>query len=243
MKPVLVLADCVGPAEENIAAGASLLRAATFCISGGVPAVERAIGSTLAAAAGRAVVAASFGPAELHRDYFEVARKAGATLIVAETMTSLSGALLAAGLAADVGLPALVSFSLRADGSLLSGEALVSAVAEVLSCPAVAGVGLNCGTAPDSFAASVPALSAVVSRYESKWLYLSPAAGLPDETGYYSCRPEDYAAAVVAMTASAAEAGAGRIIAGGCCGTTPAHLRAVAERLCDVCDIRNFGDV
>jgi 5-methyltetrahydrofolate--homocysteine methyltransferase len=84
----------------------------------------------------------------------------------------------------------------------------------------VDGVGLNCGEGPGGLAAP---LSALGSR---PWLVsCAPGAGLSNDAGT-ALPPEPFAQTVAAYAA------AGLVhIAGGCCGTTPAHIRALAAAI------------
>jgi 5-methyltetrahydrofolate--homocysteine methyltransferase len=86
-------------------------------------------------------------------------------------------------------------------------------------------VGLNCALGIDQLRAHVEALSDVAEIPVS----LYPNAGLPNEFGEYDDTPEHMAQ----VTRDFAEAGFLNIV-GGCCGTTPAHIRAMAEAVRDV---------
>ncbi len=148
--------------------------------------------------------------------------RAGADLIYIETMTDgyeTKAALLAAKTFSS--LPVFVSNAYESGGRLLSGadpEAMV-AMLEGLGADAV---GVNCSFGPDALlpvaraylkAASVPVL-------------MKPNAGLPrdrDGKTVYDVDPGSFAAVV----AEAVKEGV-RIV-GGCCGTTPAHLRALSD--------------
>ncbi|MPQ77307.1 methionine synthase [Hydrogenovibrio sp. JE_KL2] len=106
-----------------------------------------------------------------------------------------------------------------ASGRTLSGqttEAFYNAVAhaEPLS------VGLNCALGPEELRPYVEELSRVCETYVS----IHPNAGLPNEFGEYDETPEQMAAEIAVW----AEKGWINII-GGCCGTTPEHVAAMAE--------------
>jgi len=81
-------------------------------------------------------------------------------------------------------------------------------------------VGLNCALGPDLMRQYVDEISRVADTYVSAY----PNAGLPNAFGGYDETPES-------MTTHIAEwAQSGLLnIVGGCCGTTPAHIRAFAE--------------
>ena len=151
----------------------------------------------------------------------------GADLIVIETMSDsyeTKAALLAARENSD--LPVFVTNAYGSDGKLMTGadpEAMV-ALLEGLGADAV---GVNCSEGPE-------ALLPVVERYlacSSVPVILKPNAGLPRvENGetVYDVSPSEFAA----VMRRAALAGV-RVL-GGCCGTTPAHIRALADALSDL---------
>jgi 5-methyltetrahydrofolate--homocysteine methyltransferase len=81
-------------------------------------------------------------------------------------------------------------------------------------------VGLNCALGPDELKPHLAELSAVAGVPVS----LHPNAGLPNELGLYDETPEHMGAVIATM------AKAGTLnLAGGCCGTTPAHIAAIAS--------------
>jgi 5-methyltetrahydrofolate--homocysteine methyltransferase len=83
-------------------------------------------------------------------------------------------------------------------------------------------VGLNCALGADLMRPYVEAIAATATTY----ICVYPNAGLPNEMGEYDETPEKMAATV----RSFAEEG-WLNIAGGCCGTRPPHIRAIAEAL------------
>ena len=80
--------------------------------------------------------------------------------------------------------------------------------------------GLNCSLGVEAFRDNMHAISRVADRYTS----IYPNAGLPNEFGEYDDTPEFMAGVLREF----AEAGLVNVV-GGCCGTTPAHIRAFAE--------------
>src|SRR5919106_2137782 len=81
-------------------------------------------------------------------------------------------------------------------------------------------IGLNCALGAREMRAHIQEISKVADTLVCAY----PNAGLPNEFGLYDESPE----ATAAMLAEFAEAGLVNVV-GGCCGTTPAHIRAVAE--------------
>ena len=81
-------------------------------------------------------------------------------------------------------------------------------------------IGLNCATGPEFMRDHIRTLSGMAEAAVSCY----PNAGLPDENGHYHESPESLAKKLAGF----AEQG-WLNIAGGCCGTTPDHIRALAE--------------
>ena len=85
-------------------------------------------------------------------------------------------------------------------------------------------IGLNCALGPKDLRQYVQELSRISETYVSA----HPNAGLPNEMGGYDLSPEDMAEAIGEW----ADAGFLNII-GGCCGTSPDHIRAFAKIIAD----------
>ena len=118
-------------------------------------------------------------------------------------------------------LPVLVSFAFGADGRLLTGAdaAAVCALAEGLGVDAV---GVNCSLGPDGL---LPVVRTMLSRASVPVMF-KPNAGLPrveDGQTVYDLTPEAFASFVREAVLAGVHA------VGGCCGTTPATLAAVAR--------------
>ena len=161
----------------------------------------------------------------LAREHAEHARNlvaAGVDAILVETMNTVREAVAALCAANEAGATSLVSFVCWHGARLLSGESLASAVAAVVPLQPLA-VLVNC-LPPSNVAACWPPLRASGLRFGA---YAN--LGAPDDkTGFTrseDCTPEEFAA----LTAAWIEAGAQ--IVGGCCGTAPAHIDAVAQRM------------
>lgn len=152
------------------------------------------------------------------------AKDAGADLILLETMNDayeVKAGVLAAKENCD--LPIIVSVMLDENGKLLTGGDIKTLTA-MLEGLGVDGLGLNCGFGPDQIAKYVPAYVAESSLP----VMVNPNAGMPetDENGntVWGLGPEEFAEKV----AKFAEEGA--FMLGGCCGTTPAHIKALVEK-------------
>ncbi|MBO4413885.1 MAG: homocysteine S-methyltransferase family protein, partial [Clostridia bacterium] len=149
---------------------------------------------------------------------------AGADLIVIETMNDLyeaKAALLAAKESSS--LPVHISCAYSENGRLMTGADPRSVIATLEGLGADA-LGVNCSFGPDTL---MPVLE-VYLRYSSVPVFFKPNAGLPsfrDGRTSYDVKPEDFAASA----ALAAEKGAFAV--GGCCGTTPEHVKALSKAL------------
>ena len=154
------------------------------------------------------------------------AQAAGADAILIETMSDLyemKAAVLAAKENSD--LPVFASLIFDGSGKLLTGGSPRAAVA-LLEGLGVDVFGLNCGLGPREMAPVFEALW----RDSSTPLLLQPNAGLPRSEGgkaVYDVDPADYAAQMLPLAPMAT-------VLGGCCGTTPAHLRALIEATRDL---------
>lgn len=157
-------------------------------------------------------------------------------LLLCETMSSAAEGRAAARAACQTGIPVWVSWTLHEDrsGRLRSGETVGEAVAAVSDLPVV-GFLLNCSL-PESITRALPDLLATGARYIGG--YANTFALIPedwalggdkDSDGWLTLRqdldPESYANHVGDWL----EAGA--TVVGGCCGTRPAHISHIYERL------------
>ena len=159
--------------------------------------------------------------AALYRQAAAWGAEAGADLFLIETMGDpyeMKAAVLGAREAAD--LPVLATMMADASGRLLTGGT-VETMAVLLDGLGVAALGLNCGLGGTEM---LPLLQRV-RQVTSRPLLCSPNAGLPRMEGgrtVFPAGPEEFARAQLAL------AQAGAWLLGGCCGTTPEHIRAMA---------------
>lgn len=163
---------------------------------------------------------------DVYKEQGKALYDAGVDLFVIETMMSLQetrAAVLAIQETCD--LPILASLTFEADGRTLFGTDPETAVV-VLQSLGVDAVGLNCSTGPMEMIEIVEKMYA----YANIPILAKPNAGLPElENGQtvYKTSPQEFAEAGCKL----AEAGAAMI--GGCCGTTPEHIQALAAKLRD----------
>lgn len=153
--------------------------------------------------------------------------QAGADLIHIETMSDtfeLKAAVLAA--KENTSLPVFATAIFDERGKLLTG-ADVPAVVALLEGLRADAIGINCGMGPEQM---IPVLEQFL-KYSSLPIIVKPNAGLPkqrDGQTYYDVDPDQFAQLMKKIT----EMGASVI--GGCCGTTPAHIRRLKELCSDV---------
>lgn len=159
---------------------------------------------------------------DVYKEQAQVLVDAGVDLFVVETMMSLQecrAAVLAIREICD--LPIMVSLTYNEDGRTLYGTDPVTAVV-VLQSLGVDAVGLNCSTGPEAMLEPV----AQMAEYATIPILAKPNAGMPelvDGVTVYRTTPEEFAAVGKKLV----EAGAS--IIGGCCGTTPEHIRVLSE--------------
>ncbi len=124
----------------------------------------------------------------------------------------------------DVELPIMISGTITdQSGRTLTGQ-LTEAFYNSLRHAEPISIGLNCALGPDDLRQYVQE----VSRISEVYVSAHPNAGLPNEMGGYDLGPEDMAEAIGEW----ADRGFLNIV-GGCCGTTPDHIRAFADRVAD----------
>ena len=118
-------------------------------------------------------------------------------------------------------LPVMISLTYNEDGRTLYGTEPKTATI-VLQNLGADVIGINCSTGPEAMVAPV----AEMAEYATIPILAKPNAGMPeliDGETVYRTTPEEFAAAGKKLFA------AGATILGGCCGTTPEHIRALAE--------------
>lgn len=160
----------------------------------------------------------------LAREHGEHARhlaEAGADLLLVETMNTSREALAAARAARATGLPVWVSFACDGEAQLLSGEPLGEALATVAPLDPEL-VGVNC-LPPVAAERALPVLAAA-GRPFGVYANLGPPEG-DGARRRDDCAPAEFAAHALRWRAAGARA------VGGCCGTQPAHVRAIRDAL------------
>src|SRR5215470_6020024 len=120
---------------------------------------------------------------------------------------------------AGVTLPLMVSGTVEPMGTMLAGQG-VEALYASLEHLDLFSIGLNCATGPEFMTDHLRSLAGIATCFVTVY----PNAGLPDENGHYEETPDSLALKVRRFV----EEGWVNLV-GGCCGTTPAHIRALAR--------------
>ena len=119
-------------------------------------------------------------------------------------------------------VPVMVSGTFAESGSTFVSGQVVEAFWNSISHFPMISVGMNCALGPDVMRSHLEELSKIATPYISA----HPNAGLPNEMGQFDLDP----ARMADMVGEWADNGWINII-GGCCGTTPDHIKAIAERV------------
>jgi methionine synthase I (cobalamin-dependent)/5,10-methylenetetrahydrofolate reductase len=241
--------------EEYLQAGAEILETNTFGANrmrlgrhgigakvkeinaAGVRIARQAVDHFREKQAGEAWVAGSVGPLGVRleplgktgldeaRAAFEeqiaALAEAGVDLLIIETMPALNEAREALIAARDAAphLPVVVMVTVDDEGNCLDGASPEHAAAVLTELGADA-VGVNCSSGPTTVLTAVEAMRPATSLP----IAAMPNAGLPREVegrNIYLCSPEYMASFARKAIAAGAQ------IVGGCCGTTPNHIRAM----------------
>jgi 5-methyltetrahydrofolate--homocysteine methyltransferase len=118
-----------------------------------------------------------------------------------------------------VRLPVMVSGTIEPMGTMLAGQTADSFYASISHADLLA-VGLNCATGPEFMTDHIRTIHEMAGSYVSCY----PNAGLPNEEGRY----EETPASLARQLEKFADHGWLNVV-GGCCGTTPEHIQAIAQ--------------
>ncbi len=170
---------------------------------------------------------------DIFREQVEAGRDAD--LYIFETMTDLlevRAGVLAAREHGE-GKPIFVTMSFEENGRTFTG-CEISSMALTLEGLGVDAIGVNCSLGPVELVPIVQELC----RWTTLPVIVKPNAGLPDPvTGAYAFEAERFAACMKPFV----ELGA--VMFGGCCGTTPAHIRAAAETIRGMAPVQREGSI
>lgn len=220
--------------------GANRLKLSKFGLAGEVVPINRA-GVRIArdAAKDSVLVAGSIGPlgceltehgpitfasaGEMFGEQGRALVEAGVDLLILETFSNPEELLVAIRSVAGLGdLPILAQMTVNENSETVYGERIDHAIARIAKEQAVAAVGLNCSVGPSGMLAGLELIRGVTD----KPIAIQPNAGMPrriEGRQLYMCTPEYMAEYAKRFY----EKGA-RII-GGCCGTTPEHIREIVR--------------
>ena len=160
---------------------------------------------------------------EIFREQCTALAEGGVQLFVLETFSDPDQVRIALAAARETGLPVIASMAYLEGGRSAGGAEVESITAELTAAGADL-IGVNCGAGPLEVLRNVRRMARVTALPLAAY----PNSGFPeyvDGRYIYRATPEYFAAMAVEMV----EAGAALV--GGCCGTTPEHIRRIAERL------------
>jgi 5-methyltetrahydrofolate--homocysteine methyltransferase len=125
--------------------------------------------------------------------------------------------------ATETKLPLFVQVTMEQTGTMLLGSEIGAALNMIEAFPAVTAIGLNCATGPVEMTPHIRFLA----QNSTRPICIQPNAGLPmmeQGRAVYKLSPDELAAHHKRFVTEY-----GAALVGGCCGTTPAHIKAVAE--------------
>jgi homocysteine S-methyltransferase len=248
----LVAADLVREVHaEYVRAGADIIETNTFGANAnklqpyGLEASMHEINVKAAriareAAGNRALVAGAVGPLgiriepygptsfdeakQMFSDQIGALLEGGVDLFILETFSDLSELQLAIkAVRALCDLPIVAQVTIQMDGNMLFGATPEVFTRKIADWGADV-IGLNCGVGPAIVLTAIEKMRALTDRK----LSAQPNAGLPRDVGgrqIYMCSPEymaEYSRRIIQAGAS---------FVGGCCGSTPAHIKMIADAI------------
>lgn len=162
---------------------------------------------------------------KMYQEQVKILADAGIDLIAAETMINIEETLAAVDATNSVcDLPIMCTMTVEADGSIFSGGNAIEAAVSLEAAGADA-VGINCSVGPDQLVSVVRSIKENLSIP----VIAKPNAGMPtiDDRGnaVYSMNPEDFASYMKILIENGAS------VVGGCCGTTPAFIKALHDSI------------
>ncbi len=160
----------------------------------------------------------------------------GVDCILLETFSNVEELLLAAGVASETGLPVIGSFTVSADGETVNGRRVEDIVPLLSNDRHISAIGMNCGTGP---APLYRAAERAIPLTDKPFI-LMPNAGQPQQVEgrmLYLATPEyftEYAKKFIELGARGV---------GGCCGTTPDHIREAARAVHTLSGVKHHIEV
>ena len=157
------------------------------------------------------------------KEHVQALVEGGADLILIETCFDALNAKAAICAIEELGAPLPVVISATVSdrsGRTLTGQTLEAFYTSIKHCPRLEAFGINCALG----AAAMVSLVKEIASFSQHPLIFYPNAGIPDEFGRYNDTP----AAMARVIQPLLQKGLVNIV-GGCCGTTPSHIKAIAE--------------
>ncbi len=220
--------------------GANRVKLSPYGLANEVERINRAAVEVARAAAGDAVLVAGamgplgcelteFGPissgqaGQMFRQQAAALAEAGVDFLILETFSNTDELLVALDAVGALGqVPVVAQMTVNERNETIYGERVDQALGRIARHDAVTAVGLNCAVGPSSMLSSLELARTITDKPIS----VQPNAGMPrsvEGRQLYMCTPEYMAEYAKRFF----EKGA-RII-GGCCGTTPDHIREIAR--------------
>lgn len=236
--------------DEYVRAGAEVIETNTFGanrvkleqhgLSGDVRQINVAAARLARTAAGDSVLVAGavgplgvrlepYGPTsredarQIFAEQMQALHEGGADLFILETFSDLDELTQAIAAARDVDptMPVIAQVAINADGVTAYG-ATPQDIARTLDAAGADIIGLNCSVGPQTILEAIEKMAPLTTRK----LSAQPNAGMPRDVGgrtMYMASPEYMATYARHLVVAGAK------LIGGCCGTTPAHVREIAE--------------
>ena len=236
--------------EEYVQAGAEVIETNTFGanrvkleqhgLSDEVASINSAAARLAREAAGDAVLVAGavgplgvrlepYGPTSrdearvIFAEQMRALRDGGADAFILETFSDLDELAQAIAAARDVdsAMPVIAQVAINSDGVTAYG-ATPEDIARALDAAGADVIGLNCSVGPQTILEAIEKMAPLTTRK----LSAQPNAGMPRDVGgrmMYMASPEYMASYARHLVVAGAK------IIGGCCGTTPQHIREIAE--------------
>lgn len=171
--------------------------------------------------------------AKATREQVEALLEAGVDCLIIETCQDLLQTKTALVAAFEVlehfkkAIPVMASVTIEQQGTMLVGSDIAAVVAALEPFP-LFSLGLNCATGPQDMKSHINYLS----EHWPRRISVIPNQGLPevvDGQTHYPLTPEEYTEQMYQFVVNQ-----GVSIVGGCCGTSPAHIAALAKRMTGV---------
>ena len=163
--------------------------------------------------------------AEAYKEEISALAEGGIDIILLETCFDAINAKAAIKAIEELGtgLPVIISATVSdRSGRTLTGQTLEAFYTSVKHCPCLAAFGVNCALGAEAMSSLVRE----IASFSAHPVIFYPNAGIPDEFGRYNDSPQ----AITKVMKRLASEGLLNI-AGGCCGTTPEHIRAIHDTL------------